>query len=162
VPQHTTAEYEPLHATSTSGCTECHDASLIVEHAKYPVDDVWHKLQCSSCHSSADPRVTAAVAGGSTGCASCHDDLEHRGLHASTTSAGCFFDGCHDASRNLMDVHADLAGPGSAHPEYATSCDLCHENPAIDTSASGTACRGSCHPASPGRVPRLKAAPPGR
>lgn len=158
---HTSAEYGPLHATTTTGCTQCHEASLIAEHGKYP-DDVWYKYQCVVCHASADADIRTAITSGVTGCAACHDDLEHRGLHVSTTGAGCFFGECHNASKNLMDVHAGLAGPGSAHPEYATSCDLCHENPSVDTSVSGTACRGSCHSASPGRVPRLKVSPPGR
>jgi hypothetical protein len=160
---HDSAVYGPPHATSTVGCTECHDTSLISEHAKYPVDDVWHKLQCTTCHSSADARVKTAITGHATDCGACHDDLTHRGLHESATSGGTCFNGvCHGTSRNLMDVHASLAGPGSDNPQFANSCDLCHENPAVDTATSGTTCGGSCHPGALGRVPQPKSSPPGR
>ena len=57
----------------------------------------------------------------------------------------CFGAGCHDESKDLPAVHSLYVGPGSEHPEYAT-CELCHDNPAVDVSAAADMrCTGVCH-----------------
>ena len=58
----------------------------------------------------------------------------------------CFGAGCHDASRNLSTVHQLYVGPGSENPEFNNTCDLCHANPAVDTSAAASMrCTPVCH-----------------
>ena len=66
--------------------------------------------------------------------------------HISPTNVTCFGAGCHDPSRDLSAVHALYVGPGSERPQYATTCELCHENPAVDVSAAADMrCTGVCH-----------------
>ena len=48
--------------------------------------------------------------------------------HVSPTTSTCFGAGCHDVSKSLPTVHALYVGPGSEFPQYATTCELCHEN----------------------------------
>ena len=58
----------------------------------------------------------------------------------------CFGAGCHDPSRDLPTVHSLYAGPGSENPEFASACELCHDNPAVDvTAAADMRCTGVCH-----------------
>ncbi|MEI8080695.1 MAG: cytochrome c3 family protein, partial [Actinomycetes bacterium] len=72
--------------------------------------------------------------------------------HTSPTSDTCFGVGCHDSSKDLAAVHALYAGPGSEYPQYATSCELCHENTNPDRINWATAtatCAGVCHSLEP-------------
>jgi hypothetical protein len=68
-------------------------------------------------------------------------------LHVSYTSAGCFngvgglLTGCHDSSRNLIQVHERYVGPGAWFSQYATTCELCHR----PTVQSDRSCTGVCH-----------------
>ncbi|PKQ21190.1 MAG: hypothetical protein CVT66_01700 [Actinobacteria bacterium HGW-Actinobacteria-6] len=144
VPQHTIANTAVSHTTTTTGCDRCHSTSLVTEHAKYPSTSAF-KYQCTTCHSSTNATVKAAIVAGDTRCEACHSDADHAALHVSATSSGCFGAGCHDASKNLATVHELYVGPGSENPEYATSCELCHDNPAVNTATSGTRCTTACH-----------------
>lgn len=144
VPDHNAAATNAKHVTASTSCNECHSTSLIVEHAKYPSDSSF-KYQCTVCHASATPAVQAAIAANDTSCTACHLNPDHTALHVSATSVTCFGAGCHDASRNLITVHTAYAGPGSENPEFLNVCAFCHQNPAVDTSTSGTSCTPACH-----------------
>jgi hypothetical protein len=68
--------------------------------------------------------------------------------HVSPTSETCFVAGCHDSSKNLATVHALYVGPGAEFSQYATSCELCHENQnpnRIDWTTATTSCTPGCH-----------------
>jgi predicted CXXCH cytochrome family protein len=68
--------------------------------------------------------------------------------HISPTTSSCFGAGCHDSSKSLPEVHALYAGPGSERPQYANSCELCHENEnpnRIDWTQATAQCTGVCH-----------------
>ncbi len=54
IPQHTTAELDTLHLSTTTGCDPCHDPELTAEHGQYPLGTDF-KYQCSLCHASTDP-----------------------------------------------------------------------------------------------------------
>ena len=61
----------------------------------------------------------------------------------------CYGPGCHAASADLSDVHAEFVGSAAAkYPQYATTCDLCHSNESpnrIDWTTASMSC-SSCHP----------------
>lgn len=119
-----------------SGCS-CHQSNLT---------QIQGHVDCALCHGSPVAGVQSAISGGRTDCVACHATTDHVAIHVSATSSGCFGgSGCHPASKNLADVHDLYAGPGSEHEQYATSCALCHENPAVDTTTSGTRCTPACH-----------------
>jgi len=131
---------------SFDACDDCHTSSLTREHNRYR-DASNDPLDCQACHATtASARIKAAIVANNTRCDACHDNSDHVAMHVSPT-AGCFGTGCHPASKNLYDVHALYAGPGSERPQFATACDLCHDNPGVNTATSGTACTGTCHSA---------------
>lgn len=142
---HTAAALETSHLSATLGCEECHDRALVTEHSKYPSGSAF-KYQCATCHASANPAVTGAIATADTRCTTCHPTgTDHLSLHVSPTTSACFGAGCHDASKNLVTVHDLYAGEGSPNSAYPTSCKLCHNNPAINTDTSGKSCTPACH-----------------
>ncbi len=110
------------------------------------------------------PALDAHTQAGATSCYVCHGSDYTAGgnnvhspgagaydaaLHRSGTSM-CFGSGCHAVSRELPDVHAEFVGnPAAKYPQYATTCDLCHDNDdpgRIDFSSATSSC-DSCHPA---------------
>jgi len=136
--------HEVFHTVDrTDECAQCHEGPSLTS--------VHSAIGCDPCHSSDAPAVLAAVEGGARACSACHAPegigyhTEAAMRHASPTTESCFGAGCHDASRSLPIVHAKYAGSGSVNPEYATSCALCHDNPDVDTTASGAGCTGVCH-----------------
>lgn len=129
-------------ACAEAGCHETGDAAAI--HAQRP------EGECAVCH--ANPTRGDLTAGKSSAdCEGCHsaEGIDYHAQmavsHASPTSASCFGAGCHDPSKSLPAVHALYAGPDSENPGYATSCGLCHSNPAVDVSTSGASCTPVCH-----------------
>ncbi len=148
--------YEPTQHTSTwamEGCIAagCHTSrELMPEHqAANPA------FTCSTCHSSADPNVVAAIAANSTACGSCHTGITeaqghyaqhyanpslamdgtgnygyYDGTAATVKTAECA--GCH--TENLMDEHLGtkrLDGTYDRFPRYtrtaeALTCETCH------------------------------------
>lgn len=141
------AGHESLHiATVSASCSGggCHaGTNLVPLHINAETT-----LSCGSCHDSLDGGIVGAIQTGNKSCEACHAGQPHpnfEAAHTSTTNAGCFGAGCHDASKSLPTVHAAFAGPASENPEYATTCALCHANPTVNTQTSGTACTGACH-----------------
>lgn len=122
-PLHTPASEAAAHLTSTTGSCfgpGCHLTALDAEHGRYPSGSDL-KFQCTICHSSADPRVVAAIAGDDSSCGACHDTTGHEAAHADGFTAGADCAGCHDA--NLVTEHLTNRG---------FTCDTCH------ASADGT------------------------
>ncbi|MEI8083216.1 MAG: cytochrome c3 family protein, partial [Actinomycetes bacterium] len=126
-----------LHTPATiTGCTSCHRASLTIEHngRKTVAGD---DINCFTCHQSADPKVTTAIATGNSACDACHDMA---GTHVAAHDGG-FTDpscaSCH--SQNISTQHAD-------------DCDKCHQStdPVVIAAiaAQDTTC-GACHVDSP-------------
>ncbi|MDO8987086.1 MAG: hypothetical protein Q7V14_02565, partial [Coriobacteriia bacterium] len=119
-------------------CSDCHSMDLKMAHVA--VNDA-----CATCHNSAK----FASLGGSWDktCTSCHTTIHAAAVVGHTTlSSGCTgAPGCHPA-RTLPENHDLYAGPGSANPQFANSCLLCHQNPAVDVAnrGSGGPCDG-CH-----------------
>ncbi len=135
VPMHTDAEVDAAHITTTAGCESCHDPSLVTEHGKYPVNSEF-KFQCTTCHTSTDPNVTAAIAGGDTDCYACHADPGHEALHDTTVPPSCEGSGCH-AGTNLVPIHSTL------------DCAGCHSSTdpdVVGAIANGDKDCASCHP----------------
>ena len=134
VPQHPASEYEPAHTTSTTGCTDCHDASLIDEHAKYPTTGAF-KNQCATCHTSTSAQVQQAIATGNTACDACHATTSHVAQHATTLAPSC--EQCHEP--NLVEEHSDCAtchesADGDVIAAIAAgnkTCDACHSAGAV-------------------------------
>jgi len=149
VPQHTDAEVDAAHVSTTTGCSNCHDTSLIAEHAKYPSATTL-KYQCDLCHgSSARQQVKDAITAGTTACGACHpsahDDLgpQHQatitgydvtisgqdfGVHACSE--------CH-AEDNLLPVHVTTDA----------DCAKCHPTPksTLTPSWDKSCAQGGCH-----------------
>ncbi len=120
------------------------------------------KYSCATCHSSTDPKVTAAIASNNKDCVACHDATSVHGdvtaIHAASVSPGTItvFDGgtshaynesgpvsvtadctlCH-ASTNLVSIHAN-------------DCSACHNGTSAPrnsfTTWNKTCSQGSCHP----------------
>ena len=136
---HYTANAESHAATTEdSSCSDCHSMDLKMAHEA--VSDA-----CATCHNSAK---FAALNGSWDGtCTSCHTTIHAAAVVGHTTlSSGCTGSpGCHPAT-TLPENHALYAGPGSANPQFANSCVLCHKNPAVDVenAGSGGPCDG-CH-----------------
>ena len=127
-------------------CSPCHVAELSIEHYRYG-DAAGNPLSCATCHSSTDPRVVAAVAGGFSDCAVCHTlgsgGASHITQHPDVAlSAECL--GCHQA--NVVTEH--LSNPRTQ--AAALTCETCHENadPRVTAaiSAGGADC-ADCHDA---------------
>ncbi len=147
---HSTEGHEAKHVTTVdASCagSGCHSGTSLTS-IHINADG---KYSCATCHSSTDSEVTAAIAAHDKRCAACHTTagVDYHAAasakHVSVTNSGCFGAGCHPASKSLPDVHALYAGPGSQNPQFATSCALCHANPAINVKTSGSACTGACH-----------------
>ncbi|MBI5232462.1 MAG: hypothetical protein HY876_09905 [Coriobacteriales bacterium] len=133
----TATDHGPLHDNGTTDptCLDCHAGNTSAAHS----------ANCALCHSSTNPTVVAAIAANNVTCVACHEGAGHVAQHVSTSDSSCFTSACHSTTKNLMIVHEPYVGPGSTHPEYDRSCDLCHDNPAVDPSTSGTGCIGACH-----------------
>ncbi len=124
------------HARSDIGdCGPCHVSAVTVEHARYEGG-----LTCSTCHASADPTVTAAIASGTTECSACHGATSHLESHESTPTPGPWCLTCHNA--NLVSEHVTDEGlhcstchssedetVTSAIASGDTSCFACHDTP---------------------------------
>lgn len=128
-------------AADFASCRPCHVSDITIEHNR-------PGLTCQSCHASTAANVKAAIAGGSSQCASCHGDLTSGHLAAHNTSvtsvtlsgttAVC--GDCHDA--NLMTEHAKATSSSAA-----AGCAACH--PALRSTIAvfdPTSCvQGGCH-----------------
>ncbi|NTU72409.1 MAG: hypothetical protein HGB10_11410, partial [Coriobacteriia bacterium] len=133
-----------------SGCHRATDVSTIHASAETTVNGQ-ARTSCMVCHDSATLTKD---------CSTCHTaagvdyHLNTATAHASRTIVSCFANGCHPASRNLVDVHAIYVGPGSANSQYATTCELCHKNTNADRInwTTATASCVSCHPVYHGRA----------
>jgi len=151
-------------ASGNSGCDACHVGGHVGQHETTvpaacagsgchsgtnlsPI----HADDCAGCHDSTDPDVVLAIATANTECGACHSSqgvdyhTQMATAHASATTVSCFGAGCHDSSRDLPAVHDIYAGPGTVNPEYSDECRLCHSNPAVDVTTSGTNCTPACH-----------------
>lgn len=138
----------PRHAVDGdhAACADCHQLDLTYEHAAAGRTDAdGQPITCQTCHESTDPLVVAAIASGNGACEACHVSPDHESIHVSPTSSSCFGAGCHDASKSLTKAHERYVGPGSPNPTYATTCDLCHANPAVNPALSDMRCTGVCH-----------------
>ncbi|MBW6468520.1 MAG: hypothetical protein K0B85_05100 [Coriobacteriia bacterium] len=130
VPRHTDATLEPVHSSLlATGCTSCHNTSLVEEHAKYPRDSQV-KYQCVTCHGSSDDRVEAAIDEWDGSCSTCHGDLganhgDPAAAHAVVADETCA--DCHGSSLEV--IHSGCA---SCHPPYTgpgitgETCISCH------------------------------------
>lgn len=132
---HKTTDVRALH--TTSGCQTCHST-----------------YSCTECHAMHGGMGGGGLLAG-TACAGCHATAGvdyHRNVTAAHTFTAmptdCQQAGCH--VNTLVEAHAGLTGAGGRYPQYATSCQLCHENsdpariPATAT-ADCSSCHGSAH-----------------
>jgi len=129
------------HESTSTFCTNpyCHSSSLTAEHYRYTIGGL--RFSCVTCHGSPDPLVTAAIASGSTACASCHGTAAFTHPNTATSHAvtgqglvSCVRAGCHAS---------DLA------PVHGGRCDFCHSPSAPlavrnAVSAGSTDCT-TCH-----------------
>ena len=126
---HSTYDVHALHKDASGGCTisGCHDAAL--QAAKPALQTCG---QAGGCHATQGVDYHAG----------------QTAAHVSPTIDTCFGSGCHAASKSLPDVHALYAGAGSQYPQYATTCELCHDNDDVNRVnwATATAKCVSCHP----------------
>jgi len=127
-----------------SGCHVITDLASLHVSATVTVESVT-MTGCRVCHQSPTKQPT------SSDCNVCHTQYHSQAAtkHLSPTTSGCFGAGCHDGSKSLPTVHDIYAGPGTVNPGYASSCALCHANPAIDTATSGARCTTACHSGAP-------------
>lgn len=156
----------------TTACAICHASNLVDAHlgsaATLPQKNrSGEPLTCASCHSSADPSVILAIAGGVTACDSCHANpmTGGPGVHGpiNPTHTSAFVESpavpcspCH--SDNIVDQHNGGEAWPDAEGRLLTYCDVCHENyagvrgqqvqSAIEdlNDTRCTACHGSGHP----------------
>lgn len=129
------ATYHVSSTDTVAGCA-CHSRSLTREHARR-TDDSGVQLTCATCHSSTDPAVVSAIAGGETACLTCHANASgHESLHEVERTDSCA--DCHDGE-NLIAVHVtggDLTCADCHESEDAEvvaaiaagdlTCDACH------------------------------------
>lgn len=139
---------------SVSGCGGCHTGATTAGGIDVTVmhQDVTTPGPCSVCHNNKPrvPDITLKTAE----CASCHTiDIATGAGHANLTakhtysamSTSCIAPGCH--VNTLPEVHSSYVGSGSANPQFATTCDLCHHNPTrIPDITTKTAACTDCHP----------------
>ncbi|NTU72060.1 MAG: hypothetical protein HGB10_09620 [Coriobacteriia bacterium] len=142
--------HAPAAGNAACFATGCHvgtDISAIHASAATTVAGT-PRTSCMVCHSGGVPA--------SKDCTTCHTNdgvdfhAAQNAVHVSATNATCFGAGCHEASQSLPDVHSRYVGAGSANPQYATTCELCHknENPnRIDWAVQqpNARCTDSCH-----------------
>ena len=130
---HPTADHAAIHVTATPAvacqAAGCHPGATLI--------DVHSKSTCATCHSSADPIVTAAIAAGDKRCATCHPTTDHAAIHVTATPAApCQASGCHPGT-NLLPIHS------------AITCAGCHQssNPLVTgaIAAADKRCL-TCHP----------------
>lgn len=153
VPRHP-ADDAASHVTTTdmSGCT-CHVGDLLREHSRYTTD-AGGDLTCMTCHSSADPAVTGAVAGGDTSCVACHTIVDGHGFDEAQHTAA--IDSLSVAGTWTMQLMPSVTHAGqslNAPLTYSAACTTCHvanvgEEHAKATSAptNASVCL-DCHPA---------------
>ncbi len=126
-----TAVPRPRRSSESLGPVESLDCRLSDGHAEADATD------CYGCHG--DDYVPDGNNVHNPGVGAAPD-------HMSPTSASCFGAGCHDASKDLAAVHSLYVGPASERPQFATTCELCHDNPAVDISAAADMrCTPACH-----------------
>ncbi len=104
---------------NTGNCADCHNANVVTEH----VTD--HLLSCSTCHSSTDPAVQAAISAGQAGqevfCSDCHVGAGmHTEQHDMVILPEAYCADCH--AGNVVIEHVDNRG---------LSCDTCHGDPVL-------------------------------
>lgn len=136
----------------TGDCAGCHVSNIMDEHlgltdpaTGFPVrlarkDASGAALTCASCHASLDPRVSAAIASGSTKCDACHTvhgpiETVHATSLATTQAVPCA--ACHKTT--LTAQHATYSAT-TAGGVYLSGCDLCHSN---TEGARGTQVQGA-------------------
>jgi len=149
VPQHTQSSVSAAHETVvTLGCAgaTCHAGTNLLS---------VHSVPCSTCHGSNSAAVRLSISEGDSACTSCHTaigtefHLDFDTLHTfSAMDASCQGAGCH--TNSLPAAHANAVGEGSANPQYADACALCHRNEdseriPSDASAECTSCHGPIH-----------------
>jgi hypothetical protein len=124
------------HATITisapENCYACHEGDLAAIHSG-------SAKSCLACHSTTSVPTTKNCLD-----AACHATY-HAGMDTkhSSLSSGCTgAPGCHPSTK-LPENHALYVGSGTANPQYADTCSLCHNNPLVDVTKGGGC--GSCH-----------------
>ncbi len=63
-------------------CSRCHSQYLWREKGRFG-------HQCAICHNSTDPKVSAAMAKGSTNCSACHANSDHEATHTGNIETKC-------------------------------------------------------------------------
>ncbi len=131
IPQHTTAELDTLHLSTTTGCNPCHDPGLTAEHGQYPLGTDF-KYQCSLCHASTDPTSWRPSAAGDTACAgvprpACTPRVHDPGF----TDPLCA--DCHSADI-VVEHNDDCAG-----------CHTSTDPNVVNAIATGDSICGACH-----------------
>lgn len=111
-------------------CSGCHEGSLITAHDP---DAEGPETGCETCHTSLRDDVKAAVRGGVTDCAACHE-LDHASLHENTWTT-CAGVGCHNET-HLIAVHPTVTCEGCHNSSDAKvtgaiaasdkNCPTCH------------------------------------
>ena len=122
----------PILSSGPPACTQatCHGTNVLSIHVSL----------CSTCHTSTDPKVVAAISAGGASCETCH------GAYASLTPAHaapantahavsgiCYTPLCHNAT-DVGAIHTNGDDP--------PGCAACHDNEAHEPT---TVC-GTCHP----------------
>lgn len=107
---------------ASGACRPCHYSDLTTEHAGR-FTDAGQPIDCTTCHSSADASVQAAITTGDTRCDACHSGYDHP--HPAAVLTGLAADGeqpcltCHSA--DIVVEHSKPTSAGSANP-----CQTCH------------------------------------
>ena len=127
------AVHAPILSSGTPACTQatCHGTNVLSTHLSL----------CSTCHSSTDPTVVAAIAAGNATCETCHGVGFYATSHGTgnashvVESGSCFVSTCHGTDVTAMHT-CDFRGTGATPPGCAachaagktpsTNCTTCH------------------------------------
>lgn len=138
---HPAASIEGLLANGEKGCTECHSADLVTEHAK-PTSRRTGST-CDTCHAEGGPRSLIAGSWDRT-CSTpaCHAEGSAREVHENYCLA------CHAASQPDFATSKSDFSPLAA-VDRDTACAVCHVPGLVGTHPyhnTGSNCGAACHP----------------
>ncbi|HEY3317510.1 MAG TPA: discoidin domain-containing protein [Coriobacteriia bacterium] len=140
--------------TASDDCAGCHGTNGVVVIHKADPNVGGSFDNCAKCHNNPARGGDVTANKPNADCRQCHlaaGTDYHRSQDASHTftamPTGCIAAGCHP-SNILPQVHSAYVGTGTANPQYATSCALCHQNASatrIDWAKASADC-STCHP----------------
>jgi len=123
IPRHDTTRIETVHTPVANTCddADCHPGSLVTVHAGFPTDSPF-KNQCATCHTSADPKVSAAITANDTDCDTCHTDTDPHHITADVSDLANGQHQCATCHSSSITTEHLKATSSSA----AARCDACH------------------------------------